>query len=76
MCITGMFWRTRFKYGVRGYRFVLLEAGHAMQNLCLAAAALDCPALPLGGFFDSEIDQVLGIDGLNEASLYLCGLGG
>ena len=30
------FWRSRFKYGQRAYRFALLEAGHAAQNLLLA----------------------------------------
>ena len=30
--VTGVFWRSRFKYGQRGYRFALLEAGHLVQN--------------------------------------------
>ena len=51
-----MFWRTRFKYGLRGYRFALLEAGHVMQNAVLAAAALALPALPVGGFYDRRLD--------------------
>ena len=32
--------RSRFKYGLRGYRFALLEAGHVVQNAVLAAADL------------------------------------
>ena len=35
--VTGVFWRSRFKYGPRGYRFALLEAGHLVQNALLAA---------------------------------------
>jgi len=34
--VSAMFWRTRFKYGLRGYRFALLECGHLVQNLLLA----------------------------------------
>jgi SagB-type dehydrogenase family enzyme len=68
--VTGVFWRSRFKYGLRGYRFVLLEAGHLAQNAVLAAADLDLVALPLGGFHDVLLDELVGADGLDEASLY------
>jgi SagB-type dehydrogenase family enzyme len=76
LVVTGMFWRSRFKYGLRGYRFVLLEAGHVMQNALLAAAALGLPALPLGGFYDRRLDVLVGADGLDEGSLYALVLGG
>lgn len=45
------------KYGPRGYRFLLLEAGHLMQNLCLLSATLGWSTLPLGGFFEGEIKR-------------------
>jgi SagB-type dehydrogenase family enzyme len=73
--LTAMFWRTRFKYGVRGYRFALLEAGHVGQNVTLAAAALRVAALPVGGFFDRRLDELVGADGLDEASVYAIVLG-
>jgi SagB-type dehydrogenase family enzyme len=68
--VTAMLWRTRFKYGLRGYRFALLEAGHLVQNLLLACAALGLAAVPLGGFYDRLIEDILDIDGLNEVALY------
>ena len=71
-----VFWRSRFKYGARAYRFTLLEAGHVGQNLLLAATALGLASVPIGGFFDREVDAFLGVDGLHEASLYLFPLGG
>jgi SagB-type dehydrogenase family enzyme len=74
--VTAMFWRTRFKYGVRGYRFALLEAGHVVQNAVLAAAALRLPALPVGGFYDRLLDGIVGADGLDEATVYALMLGG
>jgi SagB-type dehydrogenase family enzyme len=74
--ITAMFWRSRFKYGLRGYRFALLEAGHVVQNIALAATALRIPALPLGGFYDRRVDDVVGADGLDEATVYAVLLGG
>jgi SagB-type dehydrogenase family enzyme len=73
--ITGVFWRSRFKYGARGYRFALLEAGHVVQNAVLAAASLRLDALPLGGFYDRRLDELVGADGLDEASVYALLLG-
>jgi len=75
VAVTAMFWRSRFKYGARAYRFALMEAGHAGQNLLLAAAALGLDAVPLGGFYDRAVDAFLGVDGIYEASLYLVPLG-
>jgi len=69
------FWRSRFKYGLRAYRFALLEAGHAAQNLLLAAAALDLAAVPLGGFFDHRLDDALVLDGVDRSSLYVVCVG-
>jgi SagB-type dehydrogenase family enzyme len=76
LVVTAMFWRSRFKYGLRGYRFALLEAGHVVQNAVLAAATLGLAALPLGGFYDRRLDALVGADGLDEASVYALVLGG
>ena len=73
--ITATFWRSRFKYGQRGYRFALLEAGHVAQNLLLAATALGLASVPLGGFFDRQVNELLEVDGLHEAALYLIPVG-
>jgi len=75
IAVTGVFWRARFKYGLRGYRFTLLEAGHAVQNALLTASALGLAALPLGGFYDARVEALLGIDGVHESVLYLVALG-
>jgi SagB-type dehydrogenase family enzyme len=74
--LTGVFWRTRFKYGLRGYRFALLEAGHVVQNILLAATALDVPALPLGGLYDRRVEALLDVDGVDESPVYAIALGG
>lgn len=73
--VTAVFWRTRFKYGLRGYRFALLEAGHVMQNVLLAATALGVTAFPLGGFYDAPAEALLGVDGVDESVLYGAVLG-
>jgi SagB-type dehydrogenase family enzyme len=63
------------KYGERGYRYVLLEAGHVAQNVCLAAAALDLPHVPVGGFDDDVVNAALGIDAPVRVVVYSVVLG-
>jgi SagB-type dehydrogenase family enzyme len=74
--ITCMFQRSRVKYGERGYRFALVEAGHVAQNVLLAAAARGVGAVPIGGFLDESMHGLLGVDGVEEACLYLIPIGG
>lgn len=73
--VTAMFWRARFKYGARAYRFALLEAGHLAQSFLLAVEALSLAATPVGGFFDTRVDEFVGLDGIFEAALYLLPVG-
>ncbi len=63
--------RSSFKYGQRAYRFALLEAGHIAQNLLLAAEGLGLGALPIGGFFDDDMNRLLNLDGCQEFVVYL-----
>jgi SagB-type dehydrogenase family enzyme len=73
--LAGVFARTTDRYGARGYRFVLLEAGHAAQNIYLAAAALDLGAVALGGLDDAMLDALLGLDGAHASVLYAVAVG-
>jgi SagB-type dehydrogenase family enzyme len=75
LLVTGIFWRSRFKYGLRGYRFTLLEAGHLVQNVLLTCTALALAAVPIGGFYDRPVDELLGVDGVNESVVYAVSLG-
>jgi SagB-type dehydrogenase family enzyme len=47
--------RVARKYGTRAVRFLLQEAGHLMQNLCLLSASLGLVTVPLGGYFERDI---------------------
>ena len=73
--ITAFFERSVFKYKDRGYRFVLLEAGHVAQNLNLVSNALGLGSLNIGGFFDREIDDFLGLDGVTHSTIYMVAIG-
>ena len=73
--ITAKFWRSRAKYGPRGYRYCLQEAGSACQNLCLAAVALGLGQVVLGGFYDDEVHQCLEIDGVDHGVITTVAVG-
>ena len=72
---TGIFRRAMSKYGDRGMRYILLDAGHICQNLLLAAEAVGCGGCPVGAFYDNELNQLLQIDGEEESILYAASLG-
>lgn len=73
--VGAVFPRTLAKYQERGYRLVLLDAGHAMQNLLLAAHGLGLAAVPIGGFVDDELNAMAGLNGIDENVLAALALG-
>ncbi len=64
--------RTMWKYGQRGYRHVLLDAGHVGQNLYLVATALGLGPVGIGGFFDGELGALLALPDDEEPFYVVC----
>lgn len=50
------------KYGVRGFRFSLIEAGAASQSISLSANYFDFESCLWGGFYDDKIIEFFGLD--------------
>jgi SagB-type dehydrogenase family enzyme len=71
LALVATFARTRTKYGLRGYRFALMESGHLGQSLVTAATALGLCSLPWAGFADGAVDSALELDGIERSCLYL-----
>ena len=67
--------RSLWKYADRGYRLILLEAGHLAQTLNLAIAAFGWGSVNLGGFLDFELGNLLGLDNELEVPLYAMVIG-
>jgi SagB-type dehydrogenase family enzyme len=67
--------RSKWKYRERAYRYIYMDVGHIGQTLYLAATALNLGCCTVGAFFDEEIDRVIGVDGMNEISVYLGAVG-
>ena len=47
----------------------LMEAGHIGQNLYLAATSMGLGACAVGAFLDDDLNDLLGLDGEEEAAL-------
>jgi SagB-type dehydrogenase family enzyme len=73
--LSAIFQRTRWRYRERTYRYVLLEAGHIGQNLYLAATSMGLGACAVGAFLDDDLNDLLGLDGGEEAVLYMVSVG-
>lgn len=73
--ITAFLERTCGKYGDRGYRYVLLDAGHLVQNIYLSSAALGLGCCTIGGFYDDSMNRLLGVDSAKETVVYIAIVG-
>jgi len=72
--ITGVVERTAARYGEQAQRFMLLEAGHAAQNVLLQAVSLDLGATPVGAFDPDDLRALLDLPP-EEEPLYLLPVG-
>jgi SagB-type dehydrogenase family enzyme len=62
------------QYGDRAYRYLHLDAGHLGQRMNVAAIRLGLGVSGIAGFFDDQVNEVLGIP-IDEAVLYITTLG-
>ncbi len=68
-------WKSMRKYGNRGLKFIFQEAGAISQNIHLAATALGLGSVDCASFYDSEVHQILGFDGINLSLIHAIVLG-
>ncbi len=69
--ITAEYSRVTGKYGKRGVRYALIEAGHIGQNLFLQAEALGLKAGIVGAFHDKELVEIMKLPRLHEPLLIM-----
>ncbi len=72
---TAVPYRTSWRYGQRGYRYLYLDAGHVGQNLHLAAEAIGGGACMIGAYLDELMNETLEVDGTNEFVIYIAAVG-
>lgn len=62
------------RFGSRAYRYLHLDAGHIGERMNVAAMRLGVGASGIGGFFDDEVNELLGIPA-KELCVYITCLG-
>lgn len=75
LAVTGMPWRTAWKYGPRGFRHLYWDAGMILANLLGIASAAQVDARVVLGFDDAAVGALLGLDEAREVPLALLALG-
>ena len=68
-------YRMEWRYMEAAHRVIALDAGHACQNLYLAAQAVGCGTCAVAAFHQQAMDEFLGVDGRDEFVLYLAPVG-
>jgi SagB-type dehydrogenase family enzyme len=69
--ITAEYQRITGKYGRRGRRYAMIEAGHIGQNIFLQAVALGLTAGIVGAYDDHKVSRVLAITDSHEPLLIM-----
>jgi len=73
--LVARFWKSMRKYGPRGIRFIFQEAGAISQNIHLTAVALGLGTTDNASFYDDELDEALGFDGLHSSAIHMIVVG-
>ena len=75
LVLTGLVWRTTWKYGERGWRHLYWDAGTMLANLLAVADAHRLGVRVLSGFADETVASLVGVDGVDEVPLAVVALG-
>jgi SagB-type dehydrogenase family enzyme len=71
LVITAEYKRIMGKYGQRGVRYAMIEAGHIAQNIFLQCEALGLAAGIVGAFENGKVIEVMGIPESHEPLLIM-----
>lgn len=67
--------RMTWRYPVRGYRYLFLDAGHVCQNLYLAAHQIGCGVCAIAAYDDDLINQAIQVNGKDLFTIYIASVG-
>lgn len=67
--------RTEWRYAEASYKVIALDAGHVCQNLYLACEAIGAGTCAIAAYNQTLTDDLLGIDGDEEFSIYIAPVG-
>lgn len=67
--------RMEWRYGEAAYKVIAVDAGHLCQNLYLACECVEAGTCAIAAYHQEKLDQVLGVDGVDEFAVYLAPVG-
>jgi SagB-type dehydrogenase family enzyme len=72
---TAIPYRTEWRYGPLAPKLIAQDSGHVCQNLYLACTAIHAGTCAVGAYNQSKMDTLLGIDGIDEFTMYCAPVG-
>ncbi|MGN9813365.1 SagB/ThcOx family dehydrogenase [Micromonospora sp. BQ11] len=75
LVVTGVPWRTGWRYAERGWRHIYWDAGTLLSQLSVAAASAGLGPRLRSLFPDAQVRELVGADGVHEFPLALLSLG-
>jgi SagB-type dehydrogenase family enzyme len=75
LVVTGVPWRTGWRYAERGWRHLYWDAGTLLSQLSAAAASAGMAPLLRSLFPDAAVRELIGADGVHEYPIALLSLG-
>ena len=72
---TSVPYRSEYKYAFCAHKMLAMEAGHAGQNLSLAAEVVDAGACAIAAYHQDLMDVLLQVDGIEEFATYALTIG-
>jgi SagB-type dehydrogenase family enzyme len=73
--VTGVPWRTGWRYRERGYRHIFWDAGTMLAQMCAVADSAGLGAQLYTDFPDAEVAALVGADGVHEFPVALISFG-
>jgi SagB-type dehydrogenase family enzyme len=68
-------YRMEWRYDLAAHKVIALDAGHVCQNLYIAVEAIGAGTCAVAAYHQEMMDELLGVDGVDEFTLYLAPVG-
>jgi SagB-type dehydrogenase family enzyme len=68
-------YRMEWRYHLMSYKIIPIDAGHMCQNLYLASESIGAGTCGIGAYDQDKVDAILGVDGVEEFTIYLAPVG-
>lgn len=68
-------YRMEWRYDIAAHKVIAIDAGHMCQNLYLACEAIKAGTCAVGAYNQTQMDQLLKVDGVEEFAIYMAPVG-